>query len=51
MTFAFNEVGKTTRQLGLLKEGSSIWNITGPLGIPSEIKNKQNFFQKIPFLV
>jgi ferredoxin--NADP+ reductase len=39
ITFAFNEVGKTTKQLGLLKEGSSIWNITGPLGNPSEIKN------------
>ncbi|MEM2249458.1 MAG: sulfide/dihydroorotate dehydrogenase-like FAD/NAD-binding protein [Candidatus Bathyarchaeia archaeon] len=39
ITFVFNEVGKTTRQLGLLKEGDSIWNITGPLGNPSEIKN------------
>jgi ferredoxin--NADP+ reductase len=39
ITFAFNEVGKTTRQLGLLKEGDSILNVTGPLGIPSEIKN------------
>ena len=39
ITFAFNEVGKTTRQLGILKEGDSIWNITGPLGNPSEIKH------------
>jgi ferredoxin--NADP+ reductase len=39
ITFAFNEVGKTTKQLGLLKEGDYIWNITGPLGNPSEIKN------------
>ncbi len=39
VTFAFNEVGKTTKQLGLLKEGDCIWNITGPLGVPSEIKN------------
>lgn len=39
ITFAFNEVGKTTRQLGLLKEGDSIANITGPLGNPSEIRN------------
>jgi ferredoxin--NADP+ reductase len=39
ITFAFYEVGKTTRQLGLLKEGGSIWNITGPLGNPSEIRN------------
>jgi ferredoxin--NADP+ reductase len=39
ITFAFNEVGKTTKQLGLLKEGDCILNITGPLGMPSEIKN------------
>ncbi|OGD45531.1 ferredoxin-NADP reductase [Candidatus Bathyarchaeota archaeon RBG_13_46_16b] len=42
VTFVFNEVGKTTRQLGLLKEGDCIWNITGPLGVPSEIKNSGN---------
>jgi ferredoxin--NADP+ reductase len=39
ITFVFNEVGKTTKQLGLLKEGDYVWNITGPLGNPSEIKN------------
>jgi len=38
ITFAFNEVGKTTKQLGLFKEGECIDNITGPLGNPSEIK-------------
>jgi ferredoxin--NADP+ reductase len=38
ITFASNEVGKTTKQLGLLEEGDCIWNITGPLGVPSEIK-------------
>lgn len=38
ITFAFNEVGKTTKQLGLLEEGDCILNITGPLGMPSEIK-------------
>jgi ferredoxin--NADP+ reductase len=37
--FAFNEVGKTTKQLGCLKEGDFIDNVTGPLGNPSEIKN------------
>jgi len=42
VTFVFNEVGKTTQQLGLLKEGDCIWNITGPLGVPSEIKNFGN---------
>jgi len=39
ITFAFNEVGKTTKQLGLLKEGGCVSNIAGPLGNPSEIKN------------
>lgn len=39
ITFVFNEVGKTTKQLGLLKEGDYIENVTGPLGNPSEIKN------------
>jgi len=39
VTFAFNEVGKTTKQLGCLKEGDCIEGITGPLGNPSEIKN------------
>jgi ferredoxin--NADP+ reductase len=39
IAFAFNEVGKTTKQLGLLEEGDCIWNITGPLGVPSEIRN------------
>jgi ferredoxin--NADP+ reductase len=39
ITFVFNEVGKTTKQLGLLKRGDLIENITGPLGNPSEIKN------------
>lgn len=38
VAFAFNEVGRTTKELGLLKEGDYIWNITGPLGNPSEIK-------------
>jgi ferredoxin--NADP+ reductase len=42
ITFVFNEVGKTTKQLGLLKEGDHILNITGPLGNPSEIKKFGN---------
>jgi ferredoxin--NADP+ reductase len=42
VSFAFNEVGKTTKQLGLMKEGDSIWNVTGPLGVPSEIRNFGN---------
>ena len=39
ITFVFNEVGKTTKELGLAKEGDEIRSITGPLGNPSEIKN------------
>jgi len=39
VAFAFNEVGKTTKQLGTLCEGDSVWNVTGPLGVPSEIRN------------
>jgi len=39
VTFAFNEVGKTTRQLGCLEVGDTIWSVTGPLGVPSEIRN------------
>jgi ferredoxin/flavodoxin---NADP+ reductase len=39
VSFAFHEVGKTTKDLGKLNVGESIDNITGPLGNPSEIKN------------
>lgn len=39
VSFAFHEVGKTTKELGLLKEGDCIENLTGPLGNPSEIKD------------
>jgi len=39
ISFAFNEVGKTTKELGLLKEGDNLENILGPLGNPSEIRN------------
>jgi ferredoxin--NADP+ reductase len=38
VSFAFHEVGKTTKTLGILKQGESIDNVTGPLGNPSEIK-------------
>jgi len=38
VTFVFNEVGKTTKQLGCLKEGDMIPNMAGPLGNPSEIR-------------
>jgi ferredoxin--NADP+ reductase len=39
VSFAFHEVGKTTKTLGLLNQGESIDNVTGPLGNPSEVKN------------
>ena len=39
VSFAFHEVGKTTKALGLLNQGECIDNVTGPLGNPSEIKN------------
>ncbi len=42
ITFVFNEVGKTTMQLGCLAEGNTIPNILGPLGKPSEIRNFGN---------
>ena len=32
-------MGKTTKALGLLKQGECIDNVTGPLGNPSEVKN------------
>jgi ferredoxin--NADP+ reductase len=38
VSFAFHEVGKTTKDLGLLNEGDCVLNVTGPLGNPSEIK-------------
>jgi len=38
ITLVFNEVGKTTKQLGLLNQGDYIPNIAGPLGNPSEIQ-------------
>jgi ferredoxin--NADP+ reductase len=38
VSFAFHEVGKTTKELGLLNDGDCVLNVTGPLGNPSEIK-------------
>ncbi len=38
VTIVFQEVGKTTYQLGLLKEGDEILDFVGPLGRPSEIE-------------
>jgi len=38
ITVVFQEVGKTTRQLGMLQEGDEILDLVGPLGKPSEIE-------------
>lgn len=35
----FQEVGRSTRQLGKLSEGESVSDLVGPLGNPSEIQN------------
>jgi len=39
ITLVFQEVGKTTMQMGTLQPGDSFASVTGPLGLPSEIKN------------
>ena len=38
VSFAFHEVGKTTKQMGCMNEGDCLLNVTGPLGNPSEVK-------------
>jgi len=39
ITVIFQEVGLTTRLLGNLNKGDSLYAVVGPLGQPSEIKN------------
>lgn len=39
LTIIFQEVGKTTKDLGKLKEGDVILDVLGPLGHPTEIEN------------
>lgn len=39
ITCVFQEVGKTTMQLGTLKEGDEVRDFVGPLGVPSHIEN------------
>lgn len=39
ITLIFQEVGKSTRQMGLLQTGDCFCNVAGPLGHPSEIEN------------
>lgn len=39
ITLVFDEVGLTTKLLGALKLGDRILDVSGPLGVPSDIKN------------
>jgi len=39
VTVVVQEVGKTTRLMGLLDEGDCLASVTGPLGRPTEIEN------------
>ncbi|MDD4766961.1 MAG: sulfide/dihydroorotate dehydrogenase-like FAD/NAD-binding protein [Desulfotomaculaceae bacterium] len=39
ITIVFQEVGKTTRELGTLDEGDCVKDFVGPLGVPSHIGN------------
>jgi ferredoxin/flavodoxin---NADP+ reductase len=38
VSFAFHEVGKSTKELGTLVPGDRLINVTGPLGNPSKIR-------------
>jgi NAD(P)H-flavin reductase len=38
ITLVFQEVGKTTMQMGTRQPGDSFTSVTGPLGLPSEIE-------------
>lgn len=39
ITLIFQEVGKTTMQMGMLDIGDAFENVVGPLGRPTEVKN------------
>lgn len=39
ITLIFQEVGKSTRQMGLLEVGQGFANVAGPLGHPTKIEN------------
>ncbi len=38
VTIIFQEVGKTTRELGTLKTGDSVLDLVGPLGLPTNLE-------------
>lgn len=39
ITLVFQEVGKTTMEMGTMQQGDSLFSLTGPLGNPSECSN------------
>ncbi len=39
ITLIFQEVGKSTMQMGQLEVGDGFENVVGPLGRPTEVKN------------
>lgn len=39
ITLIFQEVGKSTMEMGLLEEGDAFTNVMGPLGHPTEVEN------------
>jgi ferredoxin/flavodoxin---NADP+ reductase len=39
ITLIFQEVGKSTQQMGLMEVGDSFYSVAGPLGHPTEIEN------------
>lgn len=39
VTIIFQEVGYSTKKLGMMEEGESLLDFVGPLGLPSEIEN------------
>ncbi len=42
ITIVFQEIGKSTEELGSFDEGQSILNFVGPLGKPTEITSYRN---------
>lgn len=40
LMLVFQEVGKSTRALGLLEEGDYILDVVGPLGVPAELPDR-----------
>lgn len=42
VTIIFQEVGKTTRELGQLEEGDSLLDFVGPLGVASHLEGYKN---------